>query len=192
MNIGAVSWDGVGAIGGIMGALLAIWPLARVSTKRARLRRRLNQSLEVLREIRASGTDRPSTAALTHALEEVVDECATYLTVTERNWIKRIRSMFRLVLGMAISAAAISGLVVLASTRSPVELPIFERSIIFVVVVLLYGLAILAMIREQMIRKQRIIDARSVRYVPPAVRLNATDGPTVVIAGPAHAGHAVG
>jgi len=69
---------------------LAIWPLARVSTKRARLRRRLNQSLEVLREIRASGTDRPSTAALTHALEEVVDECATYLTVTERNWIKRI------------------------------------------------------------------------------------------------------
>jgi len=187
MNIGAVSWDGLGAIGGIMGALLAIWPLARVSTKRARLRRRLNQSLEVLREIRASGTDRPSTAALTHALEEVVDECATYLTVTERNWIKRIRSTFRLVLGMAISVAAISGLVVLASMRSRVELPIFERSIIFVVVVLLYGLAIVAMIREQMIRKQRTIDARSARYVPPAVRLSATDGPTVVIAGPGHA-----
>jgi len=190
MNIGAVSWDGIGAIGGIMGALLAIWPLVRVSTKRARLRRRLNQSLEILREIRASGTDRPSTAALSHALEEVVDECATYLTVTERNWIKRIRSMFRLVLGIAISTAAISGLVVLASMRSPVEVPIFERSIIFVIVVLLYGLAGLATIREHVIRRQRTSDARSARYVPPAVRLNATDGPTVVIAAPARTGQA--
>jgi hypothetical protein len=192
MNIGGVSWDGIGAIGGITGALLAIWPLARASTKRTRLRRRLNQSLGVLREIRASGTERPSTAALCHALEEVVDECATYLTVTERNWIRGIRSMFRVVLGIAISVAAISGLVVLASMRGPVEFPIFERSIIFVVVVLLYGLAGLATIREQMIRRQRTIDARSAVYVPPAVRLNAADGPTVVLAISAPAGQAAG
>jgi hypothetical protein len=154
------------------------------------MRRRLTQSLEVLRELRASGTDRPSTVALSRALEEVVDESATYLTVIERNWIRRTRSMFRLILGIAISAAAISGLVVLASIRSPVEVPIFERSIIFVVVVLLYGLAGLATIREQLIRRKRTIEARSARYVPPAVLLNATEDPTVSIAVPASTGPA--
>ena len=78
--------------------------------------------------------------------------------------------MFRVVLGIAISAAAINGLVVLASTRRPVEVPIYERSIILVLVVLLYGLAILAMIREQLIRRQR-------KYVVPEIRLNASDDP---------------
>ena len=178
MHLGNVSWDGVADAGAIFGALLAIWPLVRASTRRATMRRRLTQSREVLRVLRASGTERPSTAALSRALEEVVDESATYLTVIERNWIRRTRSMFRVVLGIAISAAAINGLLVLASTRRPVEVPIFERSIILVVVVLLYGLAILAMISEQLIRRQR-------KYVAPAIRMNATDGPTVYIPVPA-------
>src|SRR5262249_40880394 len=71
MNLGNVSWDAVAAAGGGAGGLLAIWPLVRSATKRATMRRRLIQSVAVLREIRASGIERPSTIALSRALEEV-------------------------------------------------------------------------------------------------------------------------
>jgi hypothetical protein len=180
MNLGNVSWDAVAAAGGGAGGLLAIWPLVRAATKRATMRRRLIQSVAVLREIRASGTERPSTIALSRALEEVVDECATYLTVIERNWLRRTRSMFRFIVGIAISTAAVSGLVVLVSARSPAEVPAVVRFAILGLVVLVYGLAGLATIREHLVKRQRIIDASS---IGPASSLYATEGPTVVIAG---------
>jgi hypothetical protein len=88
--------------------------------------------------------------------------------------------MFRFVLGIAASVAAVSGLVILVSIGSHGEVPSLIRMTVFALVVLLYGLAGPATVQELLVRRQRIIDAGA---AVPATRLNPTDGPTVVIAG---------
>jgi hypothetical protein len=184
MNPGDVSWDVVAVLGAVVGAVLAVWPLARTATKRATMQRRLTQAVRVLGELRESGANRPSTVALRLALEEVVDECATYLTVVERKWLRRTRSMFRFIMGIALSTLAVSGLVVLATLRDTAEVPTYVKFIILALVVLMYVLAGLATIREQLVKRQRVVDKEWAPVNTPVASLNTIDGPTVVIAVP--------